>query len=191
MKLFLQSIEKIALKPEHIHKIADFIHTSNKSINLTYSFLRLLISLDLSTEQQEEVFSLFTTHFLNDETSILTNFGQDFSESEELTFSTEEESKLFSFIDIKEVYKIIPHKPPKRPLIMPEAYIDFGKINSGGMAEIRRVLDRRFNRSLAMKIMHEDLCRWPKAIKLFIEEAQIISQLQHPNIIPVHDLGKL
>ena len=41
-----------------------------------------------------------------------------------------------------------------------------------------------------MKIIHSDFVE-KNALSRFIEEAQVGAQLQHPNIVPVHDLGEL
>jgi len=67
-------------------------------------------------------------------------------------------------------------------------YGDLGIIGRGGMGEVRRVRDRYLNRTLAMKTLRVDR---PQAIGRFIEEAQVTAQLQHPAIIPVHDIGTL
>ncbi len=65
----------------------------------------------------------------------------------------------------------------------------------GGMGVIHCVYDRNLHRNLAMKILQP-----PKSgsdqetkttIEQFAEEAQITAQLEHPNIIPVHDMGVL
>jgi serine/threonine-protein kinase len=78
---------------------------------------------------------------------------------------------------------------PEQPAFDPTGrYTDLGVLGAGGMGEVRRVLDNRLNRVLAMKIIR------PERILLherFVEEAQITAQLQHPAIIPVHDLGTL
>ena len=64
-------------------------------------------------------------------------------------------------------------------------------IGQGGMGEIRLVLDKRLNRKLAMKVLHPNLVQDADDCTRFIEEAQICAQLQHPNIVPVHEVGKL
>jgi eukaryotic-like serine/threonine-protein kinase len=69
-------------------------------------------------------------------------------------------------------------------------YIDLGQIGRGGMGEVRRVRDRRLNRVLAMKAMRADVSAAGR-FRRFFEEAQVTAQLQHPSIIPVHDVGKL
>ena len=42
-----------------------------------------------------------------------------------------------------------------------------------------------------MKIVHPSMLQSPKALARFFEEAQIGAQLQHPNIIPIHEFGEL
>ncbi len=72
-----------------------------------------------------------------------------------------------------------------------DRYIDLGPLGAGGMGEVRRVRDRELNRTLAMKIVHPNVVRHPSMIARFLDEAQASAQLQHPNIVPVHDLGRL
>ncbi|HTJ44129.1 MAG TPA: serine/threonine-protein kinase [Kofleriaceae bacterium] len=66
---------------------------------------------------------------------------------------------------------------------------DHGEIASGGTSSIREVFDRRIRRTVAMKTIDPSIATWPEAARLLIEEAQITGQLDHPNIVPVHDLG--
>ncbi len=70
-------------------------------------------------------------------------------------------------------------------------YEDLGLLGRGGMGEVRRVRDRDLGRTLAMKIASAELMSRPTSLARFIEEAQATAQLQHPGIIPVHELGQL
>ncbi len=70
-------------------------------------------------------------------------------------------------------------------------YEDLGLIGIGGMAEVRRVRDRRLNRVMAMKILRQDVADDAILAARFIEEAQATAQLQHPGIVPVHEIGRL
>ena len=70
-------------------------------------------------------------------------------------------------------------------------YVDLGLLGKGGMGEVRKVKDRTLNRNLAMKIVHPSILRNKGALSRFIEEAQVGAQLQHPNIVPIHELGVL
>ncbi|MGB0638997.1 MAG: protein kinase domain-containing protein, partial [Myxococcota bacterium] len=70
-------------------------------------------------------------------------------------------------------------------------YIDCGTLGSGGMGEVRKVQDPDLKRTLAMKILHGNLVNNRRIVSRFVEEAQICAQLQHPNIIPVYEIGEL
>jgi serine/threonine protein kinase/tetratricopeptide (TPR) repeat protein len=72
-----------------------------------------------------------------------------------------------------------------------DRYIDCGKLGSGGMGEVRKVHDPALKRTLAMKILHPNLVNNRRIVSRFVEEAQICAQLQHPNIIPVYEIGEL
>jgi serine/threonine-protein kinase len=65
-------------------------------------------------------------------------------------------------------------------------YEDLGELARGGMSSIRLVFDRVVRRRVAMKV--HDRERDPTGLSHFIEEARITGQLDHPNIIPVHDV---
>ncbi len=65
------------------------------------------------------------------------------------------------------------------------------EIARGGMGVIYRVRDIDLNRSLAIKVLHQSHRHKPEMILRFIEEAQIVGQLQHPGIVPVHEAGVL
>jgi formylglycine-generating enzyme required for sulfatase activity/serine/threonine protein kinase len=76
-----------------------------------------------------------------------------------------------------------------------ERYVVRDEIGRGGMGRILRVFDRDLRRRLAMKIMIDrpadgsDPSRYTRAVGRFVEEAQVTAQLDHPGIVPVHDLG--
>ena len=60
-------------------------------------------------------------------------------------------------------------------------------IAQGGMGAIHDVREATIRRSVAMKVMLTEGS--PDDLRRFIEEAQITGQLEHPNIVPVHELG--
>lgn len=78
-----------------------------------------------------------------------------------------------------------------RPLDLPERYWSLGLIGAGSMGEVYRTYDRALRRVLAMKVLRADLKHPKLAIVRFVEEAQITAQLEHPGIVPVHDIGQL
>jgi len=68
-----------------------------------------------------------------------------------------------------------------------ERYVIEGEIARGGMGAVLRAVDRDLRREIAVKYMLD--AKDPKKQARFVEEAQINSQLEHPNIVPVYDLG--
>lgn len=72
--------------------------------------------------------------------------------------------------------------------ILHEKKYDIGRVvASGGMGEILNAREAALDRQVAMKVMRkaplvDDLLR-------FLNEAKITGQLEHPNIVPVHELS--
>ncbi len=71
-----------------------------------------------------------------------------------------------------------------------QRYTVLTTLGEGGMGTVLRVRDTELNRTVAMKILRRRLLRKPSSLARFKEEAQIAAQLQHPGIIPVHDIGR-
>jgi eukaryotic-like serine/threonine-protein kinase len=69
-------------------------------------------------------------------------------------------------------------------------YTDEGELARGGMGSIRRVVDENLNRRVAMKVLFPEHRNNANIVRRFAEEAQIMGQLEHPNIVPVHDYGE-
>jgi serine/threonine-protein kinase len=65
------------------------------------------------------------------------------------------------------------------------------QIGQGGMGVVLRVRDPAFERDLALKALRPDQGMTPSLAQRFRDEAQIMGQLQHPGVPPVHDLGAL
>jgi serine/threonine-protein kinase len=66
-----------------------------------------------------------------------------------------------------------------------------GEIGRGGMGAVLKGRDPDLVRDLAVKVLLEEHRDDPELVRRFIEEAQIGGQLQHPGIVPVHELGQL
>ncbi|MCK6458529.1 MAG: SUMF1/EgtB/PvdO family nonheme iron enzyme [Planctomycetes bacterium] len=70
-----------------------------------------------------------------------------------------------------------------------EKFVVEAPIGSGGMGEVFLVTDQDLRRQVAMKILRADAKDREMRLQ-FIAEAQATSQLEHPGIPPVHDLGR-
>ena len=61
-------------------------------------------------------------------------------------------------------------------------------IGAGGVGSVHCVRDRMLLRQVALKILDPVLARNPIQVERFVNEAQINAQLEHPNIVPVHEI---
>lgn len=73
--------------------------------------------------------------------------------------------------------------------LLGKKYEEVGKLGQGGVGEVVKVLDRDLKREVAMKRLLPESMQSEDALIRFVEEAQATGQLEHPNIVPVHDLG--
>ncbi len=61
-------------------------------------------------------------------------------------------------------------------------------LGRGGMGEVDLVEDRDIGRSVAVKRLLPEAST-PDAVARFAEEVRTIGRLEHPNIVPIHDVG--
>jgi len=62
-------------------------------------------------------------------------------------------------------------------------------VAKGGMGAILSAKDLNCRRTVAMKVMLQQRDASEDQVVRFIEEAQVTAQLEHPSIVPVHELG--
>ncbi len=62
-------------------------------------------------------------------------------------------------------------------------------LGKGGGGEVELVLDKDIYRLVAIKRLRKEL-HTPSVLLRFIEEIRIVGHLEHPNIVPIHDVGK-
>ena len=65
-----------------------------------------------------------------------------------------------------------------------------GRVGRGGMGTIWRAFDRELGREVALKVMNGPDAR-PGGIARLRTEAQVLARLEHPGLVPVHDIGSL
>jgi formylglycine-generating enzyme required for sulfatase activity/tRNA A-37 threonylcarbamoyl transferase component Bud32 len=83
-----------------------------------------------------------------------------------------------------------PAAPASRPpeASDPERYEVLGPLGRGGTGTVERVRDRWLHRVVARKVIHPGMA--PESKARFLAEARATAQLQHPGIVPVHDVGE-
>ncbi len=79
--------------------------------------------------------------------------------------------------------------PAREPLSDPDrSFVDKGLVARGGTSEVRCVFDPRVLRKTALKRV-DIRQNHPRDVGRFIDEARITGQLEHPNVVPVHEFG--
>ncbi|MFN4259995.1 MAG: protein kinase domain-containing protein [Gemmataceae bacterium] len=84
---------------------------------------------------------------------------------------------------LRPVREILESRPPGDA----RRYVIAGEIARGGMGAICRAVDCDIRREVAIKYLLNQADARHKI--RFVEEAQITGQLEHPNIVPIHELG--
>jgi serine/threonine protein kinase len=64
------------------------------------------------------------------------------------------------------------------------------KIGSGGQGTVYKALDTKLNRTVVIKILPPELTQKTANFKRFEREAQLCSQLDHPNICTIYDFNE-
>jgi serine/threonine protein kinase/formylglycine-generating enzyme required for sulfatase activity len=61
-------------------------------------------------------------------------------------------------------------------------------LGRGGFGEVYLAFDEQLRREVAIKLTFGSRVG-PKAVKMFLKEAQMLAELEHPNIVPVYEIG--
>jgi serine/threonine-protein kinase len=90
--------------------------------------------------------------------------------------------------------------PAPAPLVGPRPhgqrigrYAILRQLGQGGMAEVflaRSEGEAGFGKLVALKVLQPSFAAQPAAVELFLDEARLVSGLDHPNIVQTHDLGR-
>lgn len=74
--------------------------------------------------------------------------------------------------------------------LIPSEHLFFERIGIGGMGEVYRCTDA-IQRDLAIKVLRPELDGDATAEERFLREARLTGSLQHPGMVPVHNIGRL
>src|SRR5687768_1623747 len=83
---------------------------------------------------------------------------------------------------------------PKQEILRFGKYLLVDRIAVGGMAEIflaRQDTASGFAKTIVLKRIRPHLSQQAEFVKMFLNEARLAAMLSHPNIVAVHDLGKI
>jgi serine/threonine-protein kinase len=82
--------------------------------------------------------------------------------------------------------------PPAGPPIVPrgsERYAELAMRGEGGMGAVIECMDRDLGRRVALKHLRADFVGDGPAARMLEREARVTGSLEHPNIVPVYDVG--
>ncbi len=61
------------------------------------------------------------------------------------------------------------------------------QLGSGGMGIVHEAVDPVLQRSVAIKVLREDIASQPEAVRRFLLEARTAARLNHPNVVHVYE----
>src|SRR5688572_5737889 len=77
--------------------------------------------------------------------------------------------------------------------VTPERYVLGDLVGRGGMGVVYRAFDHALQRDVAIKLLDANSASAhalaPETVERLRREAGILAQLEHPGIVPVHDIG--
>jgi serine/threonine protein kinase len=106
-------------------------------------------------------------------------------ETKRLEPATDDDSSLLRRHEINAGDSVIKELTPKPA----GKYKFIRSVGFGGMKAVIQVKDKDTTRNVAMAIIPDSADRPQSDINRFIQEARITARLEHPNIVPVHDIG--
>ena len=63
------------------------------------------------------------------------------------------------------------------------------ELGKGGFGLVYLAQDEQLNRPVAIKVPHANLISKPEDAEAYLAEARTVANLDHPGIVPVHDVG--
>jgi eukaryotic-like serine/threonine-protein kinase len=83
--------------------------------------------------------------------------------------------------------------PPRNALLNPTKigrYTILRRLGKGGFGEVFLAFDEALDRTVAIKVPRPERVSHPKDIEAYLNEARVVANLDHPHIVPVHDVGR-
>lgn len=70
-----------------------------------------------------------------------------------------------------------------------DRYTEFVPLSRGGSGVLQTCRDNNLGRTVVMKVLHKQMARQEHLRARFLREARVTAQLQHPNTVPVYEIG--
>src|SRR5262245_7427505 len=63
-------------------------------------------------------------------------------------------------------------------------------LGEGGFGRVYLAHDDELHRPVAVKVPHRHRISQPEDVEAYLAEARVLASLDHPNIVPVYDVGR-
>jgi|GEM_PF-6455167 len=93
-------------------------------------------------------------------------------------------------IDVQRDTPLYGTQLPTLPFTQLGHYRIDSKLGSGGMGDVYQGYDTRLDRSVAIKVLPQELAHNEDFVQRFMSEARGAAQLVHPNIVPIYFIGE-
>ncbi|MBD3240188.1 MAG: protein kinase [Chitinivibrionales bacterium] len=84
---------------------------------------------------------------------------------------------------------VVPPELSDAPQSTGPRFTVISKLGAGATSQVYAVRDNSLDRTIAVKFLKSARSRNERARHLFLHEARVTARLQHPNIMPIHDIG--
>jgi serine/threonine-protein kinase len=80
---------------------------------------------------------------------------------------------------------------PLKPGTEVAGYVIDAKIGEGGMGKVYSAHHPRIGKRVAIKVLSHAYCNNTNAVARFEQEARLVNEIRHPNIVDVFQFGEL
>src|SRR4051812_21927528 len=84
-----------------------------------------------------------------------------------------------------------PERPPQGDPPTIGRYRIIRRLGQGRFGRVYLACDDDLDRPVAIKVPNSERIADPEDVEAFLTEARILARLDHPNIVPVHDVGRI
>ncbi len=107
----------------------------------------------------------------------------------EIKYASTQPVYVIESIPVAGENQVRPEEIKKEGIPTPPHLVIYPELGRGGIGRIHAATDRNLLRHVALKRIDKKLAEVPMYREGFIAEAQMTGQLEHPNIVPVHELS--
>lgn len=86
---------------------------------------------------------------------------------------------------------VVASRPLSNRDVLAGRYVILRLLGEGAFGLVYLASDLDLQRPVAIKVPRPERLHRPEAVERYLSEARIVANLRHPNIVPIHDMGKI